>query len=77
MLLIHTWHIIMQTHMWFAVMIYICGSTEFSQVIIQSIELCYLHAIICFLDTLMPLVNENQMLSCLQIGKMSTFALTI
>ena len=63
--------------MWFAVMIYICGSMDFCQVISQSIELCDLHAIICFLDTFMPLVNENQILSCLQIGMMSTFALTI
>ena len=37
MLLIHTQHIIMQTDVGFAVMIYICSSTDFCQVISQSI----------------------------------------
>ena len=37
MLLIHTQHIIMQTDMGFDVVIYICGSTDFCQVISQGI----------------------------------------
>ena len=37
MLLIHTWHIIMQTDVGFAVVIYICGSMDYCQVISQSI----------------------------------------
>ena len=31
----------------------------------------------CFLDNLVPLVNDNQIWRCLPIGMMSTFALTI
>ena len=37
MLLIHTQHMIMQTDVQFAVVIYICGSMDFCQVISQNI----------------------------------------
>ena len=76
-ILIHTWDMIMQTDIRFAVVIYICGSRDFCQVINESTWLCYLHAIIYFLASCMPLVNDNQMLSCLQSSTMSNFALTI
>ena len=50
MLLIHTWHIIMQTDVGFAVVIYTCG-TDFCQVISQSIKYVIYMQLYAFLTT--------------------------